>query len=186
MRSGNFIEKYSFLVDDFDFLVETGVGVYRRIESLFMKNKIYIVSGVLLFALAFLMENMLMGILGVTLILLNLLSRIAISSGVEYNESHYRIYTRILFWKKGHWQSIVRVRKIYIRHYVYIQQPYLSSLRGLGEVREPLVEYQVYFVRKSGYYKIFQTSCLDTARSKAAELGKRYNLVVEEKAKQIA
>lgn len=151
-----------------------------------MKNKIYIVIGVLLLTVAFLMENKLLAALGVTLILLNLLSRIVISSGVEYNESHYRIYTRILFWKKGHWQSIVRVRKIYIRHYAYMQQPYFSSLRGIEDSHEPAVEYQIYFVRKSGYYKIFQTPCLETARNKAAELGKRYNLLVEEKAKQIA
>lgn len=151
-----------------------------------MKNKIYILIGVLLLTLAFFMENMLVAALGLTLILLSLWSLTAISSGVEYNESHYRIYTRILFWKKGHWQSIIRVRKIYIRHYAYMQRQYLSSLRGKEESHEPLMEYQVYFVRKSGYYKIFQTPCLDTARNKAAELGRRYNLVVEEKAKQIA
>ncbi|MDF2454075.1 MAG: hypothetical protein K0R51_68 [Cytophagaceae bacterium] len=151
-----------------------------------MKNGICIVIGVLLLTLAFFTENTLLGVGGFTLILLNLLSRIAISSGVEYNESHYRIYTRILFWKKGHWQSIVRVRKIYIRHYACMQRQYFSPLRGAEELHEPLMEYQVYFVRKSGYYKIFETACLDTARHKADELGRRYNLVVEEKTKQIA
>ncbi len=151
-----------------------------------MKNKIYIGVAIALLILAYVMENMLLAGLGFAVIILSLLSRIAISSGVEYNESHYRIYTRILFWKKGHWQSIVRVRKIYIRHYAYMQQQYFTSLRGIEESHEPLMEYQIYFVRKSGYYKIFETPCLDTARDKAAELGRRYNLVVEEKAKQIA
>ncbi len=151
-----------------------------------MKNNIYLGIGILMVVAALWLENLLLGIAGIAFILLNVLSRFTVSSGVEYNESHYRIYTRILFWKKGHWQSIVRVRKIYIRHHACLQQHYFSALRKIEEAQEPLMEYQVYFVRRSGYYKIFETPCLDAARNKAAELGKRYNLTVEEKAKQIA
>jgi len=151
-----------------------------------MKYKIYFVTGMLLLLATVWLDSMLLTVGGFVFIGLSVLSRVGVSSGVEYNESHYRIYTRILFWKKGQWQSIERVRKIYIRHYAYMQQYYFSPLRRVEELHEPVMEYQVYFVRKSGYYKIFETSCLETARGKAAELSKRYNLVVEEKAKQIA
>lgn len=117
---------------------------------------------------------------GTVFVLLGVFLLVAVSSGIEFSESHYRFYKRIFFWKTGHWKSILGVRRIYIRHYTATKTNSFwgSSSIPLEEQRE---EYQVFFVRKSGYYKILQTDSLKIARAKANALATKYNLIVKEK-----
>lgn len=147
-----------------------------------MKSKIYIGIGVLMLLAGAFVKGKSLTIGGTVFVLLGLFLLVAVSSGIEFSESHYRFYKRIFFWRTGHWKSILGVRRIYIRHYTATKT---SSFLGSSPIplEEQTIEYQVFFVRKSGYYKIFHTNSLKAAREKAIGLATKYNLVVKEKEK---
>jgi len=148
-----------------------------------MKSKIYIGTGILLLCIAaFTHPNIPLNVIGASFLALGTFCLLALSSGVEYTESHYRIYTRILFWKTGSWKSIRGIRRICIRQYSYVNQYTLKPMRVDDETCKGVVEYQVYFVRKSGNYKIFSSKTLPEAQETASRLAMRYNLFVGEKA----
>lgn len=149
-----------------------------------MKAKIYFGTGILLlFMGAVTPYHVPFYVTGTCLLALSFFCLYGVSYGVEYAESHYRIYTRVLFWKTGSWKSIHGVRRICIREYSHANRHPLSQ-RDLEdeEVLEEHVEYEVYFVRKSGKYKIFSSNSLQAAQEKADRLATRYNLSVGEKA----
>lgn len=148
-----------------------------------MKSKIYIGIGILLLLIAALMKNNIaLNVIGGSLLAVGTFSLFGLSTGVDYTESHYRIYYRILFWKRGPWKSIGGVRKIYIRYYSYVNGYNLKpSIMSQGN-NEQVTEYQVYFVRRSGNYKIFTSPTLQEARDKAGKLAAKYNLLIKEKA----
>ena len=150
-----------------------------------MRNKIYIAIGTLLLLTAVIANDKILTFGIIALLIIGSLSLMAVSSGVQYSESRYRVYKQFFFWKTGHWKSILGVRRIYVRHYFY-QQKYSFLINGIipKDRREQVVMYQVYFVRKSGYYKMFESNSLEIARRKANELGTRYNLVVKEKGEE--
>lgn len=145
-----------------------------------MKSKIYIGIGTLLLIAGIILKSSVFTISGTVFVAFGFFLLVAVSSGIEYSESHYRFYKRIAFWKIGHWKSILGVRRIYIRYYTPTRRNSLwrSSAIPLAEQRE---EFQVYFVRKSGYYKIFQTFSLEEARQQAKLLSVKYNLKIKEK-----
>ncbi|MDB5257607.1 MAG: hypothetical protein JWM14_2302 [Chitinophagaceae bacterium] len=148
-----------------------------------MKSKIYIGIGILLLVIAALAKNnTVLNVIGGSFFAVGAFTLFALSSGVDYTESHYRIYNRILFWKTGPWKSIGGVRKIYIRHYSYVNRYRLKPGAMSPDGSERVTEYQVYFVRKSGNYKIFSSTTLQEAREKAGVLATKYNLLVKEKA----
>jgi hypothetical protein len=150
-----------------------------------MRKKIYIGICVLLLLTAVIANNRIMIAGSIFLSVCGVLSLRKVSSGVQYSESHYRVYKQFFFLKRGHWKSILGVRRIYIRHYVPQQKhSFLKNRIIPEEMTEQVVMYQVYFVRKSGYYKMFESNSLEIARRKANELGRKYNLNVEEKGEE--
>lgn len=146
-----------------------------------MRNKTYIGIGILLLITAVTANDKALAIGSTAFLAIGGLSLGAVSSGVEYSESHYRVYKRIFFWKTGHWKSILGVRKIYIRHFCYQKKNSFLRNKAMHEESMELVVFQVYFVRKSGYYKIFESNSLEIARRKANELARKYNLTVKER-----
>jgi hypothetical protein len=157
----------------------------RLLNSIFirlMKSKIYIGIGILLIFIGVVNKNNIpLHAIGGSFLSVGAFSLFGLSCGVDYTESHYRIYNRILFWKTGPWKSIGGVRRIYIRHYSYVNRYFFKAGRMSPDASERVVEYQVYFVRKSGSYKIFSSDTLEEAREKANALALRYNLTVTEK-----
>jgi hypothetical protein len=147
-----------------------------------MKSKVYIGAGTLIFIAAATFRNLLLLIAGVLVMVTGLLVMYGMSSGVEYNETQYRIYNQFLFWRKGEWKQMAGVRRIYIRHHAQVKQSWFIRKASANEESNDLtIEFQVYFVRKSGYYKIFASNSLQAARVKAEHLAAQYNLEVEEK-----
>jgi hypothetical protein len=147
-----------------------------------MKGKLYIGTVVSLLLLAALFHDKAWIMAGILFLAMALLSLWTLTSGIEYSESHYRVYKQLFFWRTGHWKSISGVRRIYIRHFLQKQKKSRPQNHTIQEAeRDSNVKFQVYFVRKSGYYKIFESDTLDAARKKAKALSYRYNLTIEEK-----
>ncbi|MBC7487157.1 MAG: hypothetical protein H7282_10445 [Cytophagaceae bacterium] len=149
-----------------------------------MKSKIYIGIVILLLCIAAFTHNDIpLNVIGGSFLAVGCFALFVLSSGIEYTESHYRMYTRILFWKTGSWKSIRGIRRICVREYSYVNKSYFSpGMLSDKDASERVVEYQVYFVRKSGKYKIFTSNTLQEAQDKANRLAMRYNLPVGEKA----
>lgn len=148
-----------------------------------MKDKISLGAGILLLCTGAYFEATWLSGVAVVIIAISLFKLYGLTSGVQYTSSHYRIYKQYFFWKTGEWKSIAGVRKIYIRRSSYKDKHALQATEQEHLVAENQTYYQLYFVRKSGYYRIFTCESLALARTKANHIANQYNLVVEESKK---
>ena len=138
--------------------------------------------GIVLWLFAWTFKDMVLTIGGGIFFMAGLLSLMAFNTGVDYTATQYRLYKRLFFIKSGQWRSIADVHYLFIRPYSYIHNYSYTRDRFTKLPGKERVElYQLYFVRKGGYDKLFESEDLRETETFAECMANKYGMKVERK-----